>query len=104
MQQKHPAPKAADNDVLLSGEKPYIHPVIYESINEEIVKRAALKTKGRSGPSGLDADGWRKILASNNYGTVNTDLRKALTEVIKSICTKKIEINTETITTSLEAF
>ena len=69
-----------------------------------MVKRAALKTKGGSGPSGLDADGWRKILASNNYGTVNTDLRKAFAEVIKTICTKKIEINTENNTTSLEAF
>ena len=104
MQEKHPPPKVADDDVLLSGEKPYVHPVIYEIIDEEMVKRAALKTKGGSGPSGLDADGWRKILASNNYGTVNTDLRKAFAEVIKIICTKKIEINTETNTTSLEAF
>ena len=104
LQEKHPPPKVVDDDVLLSGEKPYVHPVIYESIDEEMVKRAALKTKGGSGPSGLDVDGWRKILASNNYGTVNTDLRKAFTEVIKTICTKKIEINTENNTTSLEAF
>ena len=40
-----------------------------------MVKEAALKTKGGSGPSGLDADGWGKILVSQSYGTINVDLR-----------------------------
>ena len=57
----------------LIGEKPYAYPVIFEDIDESIAKEAALKTKGGSGPSGLDADGWRKILVSMSYGTVNPD-------------------------------
>ena len=48
-----------------------------------MVKQAALKTKGGSGPSGLDADGWRKILVSKSYGTINADLRRVFANVIK---------------------
>ena len=54
-----------------------------------MIKKAALRTKGGSGPSGMDADGWRRILASNSFGTASSDLRKTFTEFIKVICTKK---------------
>ena len=101
--QKHPAPKEADADILLQGEKPRVHPVIYDVIDEEMVKKAALHTKGGSGPSGLDADGWRRILASNQYGTLNVDLRRAFSEDIKMLCVQKIEIDQQHNTTSLEA-
>lgn len=57
--------------------------------------------RGGSGPSGLDDDGWGRILVSNTYGTVNIYLRKAFAEVIKKICIKKIEINVETIEASI---
>ena len=33
-----------------------------------MIKVAILKTKGRSGLSVLDVDGWRRILVSNIYG------------------------------------
>jgi len=56
-----------------------------------MVKQACLKTKGGSGPSGLDADGWRRILASNKFGTTNVDLRKAVANMIKKMCTEKID-------------
>ena len=48
-----------------------------------MAKEAALKTKGGSGPSGLDADGWRKILVSRSFGTINADLGRAFPNVIK---------------------
>ena len=38
---------------MLIGEKPPEHPVVFDENN---VKEAALKIKGGSGPSGLDAD------------------------------------------------
>ena len=77
----------------LIGEKPYAYPVIFEDIDESIAKEAALKTKGGSGPSGLDADGWRKILVSMSYGTVNPDLRRAFANVIKKICIEKFPVD-----------
>ena len=57
-------------------------------------KETALKTKGGSGPSELDADEWRKILLSMSYGTINADLRRAFVNVIKKICTEKLPVDT----------
>ena len=42
--EKHPASKNADDEVLMSGEKPCVYPVIYVSIDEDLLKRVALKT------------------------------------------------------------
>ena len=47
--------------------------------------------KGGSGPSGLDADGWRRILISSVYGTATTDLRCAIAEFIKKLCTVTLQ-------------
>ena len=40
------------------------------------------------------ADGWRRILASNNFGTSGSDLRKVFADVIKKLCSEKIESST----------
>ena len=34
----------------------YIHPVIFDDIDAEMVKKTAIKTKGAAGPSNFDAD------------------------------------------------
>ena len=39
----------------------------------------------------MDADGWRRILASNNYSKANSNLRKAFPNVVKKLCTDLIE-------------
>ena len=52
--------------------------------------KAAQLTKGGSGPSGMDADGWRKILTSKVYGETGNDVRKALANVIKKMCREEI--------------
>ena len=54
LHEKQPASKKANYEVLWSGGKP--HPVMYESIDEDLVKRPALKTREGSEPSGLDPD------------------------------------------------
>ena len=56
-------------------------------------------TKVGSGPSSLDADEWRRMLTSREFGTSSTDLRKTFAQVIKKLCIEELES-----TTSLEAF
>ena len=102
LKDKHPEAKPADEDILIQGEKHEVHPIIFDVIDEEMIKKAALRTKGGSGPSGMDADGWRRILASNSFGTASSDLRKTFAEFIKVICTKKISHDANT--SSLDAF
>ena len=77
-----------NEEVLLRVEKPSVHPVVFEGVDENTVKEAALKTKGASGSSGLDADGWRKIIVSKSYGTINADLRQRLPMSLKKYAQK----------------
>ena len=75
--QKHPKGKTASQDILLNDPLQNIHPVEFQSIDEEMIRKAAIRTKGGSGPSGMDADSWHRILASINFGISSSDLRKA---------------------------
>ena len=96
---KHPEPVQPSPETLLEGPIRPIHPVVYEDINENLVMRAATLTKGGSGPSGLDADGWRRLFTSRQYGNSSSDLRKAFANFIKKLCVEELES-----TKSIEAF
>ena len=102
LKQKHPVPSDLNEEVLLRGEKPSVYPVVFKDIDENMVKETALKTKGGSGPSGLDANGWRKILVSKSYWTINADLRRAFANVIKK--TEKLPVDITKDETPLEVF
>ena len=56
LKQKHPTSSDLNEEAFLRGEKPSVHLVVFEDTDNSMVKEAALKTKGSSGPSGLDAD------------------------------------------------
>ena len=51
---------------------------------------AALRTKGAAGPSGVNADGWRRMLLSKNYGKTGIELRKSLAKFAKTLCLKEL--------------
>ena len=100
---KHPERKETTPDVLLQGPIRQVHPVIYDDIDEAFVMKAAMKTKGCSGPSGLVADGCRRILVSNSFRNCTSDLRKAVAKFIKKLCAEQTEVNKGN-EQSLEAF
>ena len=93
-----------NEEILLRGENSSVHPVVFENIDENMVKEAPLTAKGGYGPSGLDADGWRKILVSRSYGTINADLRRAFANVNNKIYTEKLPVDTAKDETALESF
>ena len=68
-------------------------------MDESLIVKSAMLTKGGSGPSSLDADGWRKILISRSFGTVSSELRKTFALFVKSLCVEEIKI-----AESLESF
>ena len=100
----HPEAEPAHESTLLSGEIPYFNPIAFHNIDESSIAKAALKTKGAAGPSGLDADGWRRILVSKNYGDTGKELRTAVAKMTRKICTEEIPILPGTDKTSLEAY
>ena len=54
-----------------------------------MVKDAIKKTRGAANPLGMDADGWRRILISGNFGNVGEDLQKSITETAKRLCRER---------------
>ena len=71
---KHSEAKVADKTVLLSDIPKTIHPIKFESIDAELLRKAAIKTRGGSGPSGLDGDDWRRISISKAFSKSSSDL------------------------------
>ena len=77
--EKHPKSKTASQDILLNSSLQNIYPSKFQSIDKEMIRKAAIRPKGGSGPSGMDADNWYRILASINFGTsVVTSVRHLL--------------------------
>ena len=85
LRQKHPKASPATESVLLTDDIEKVHPIKFENITGESVRKAALKTKGGSGPSAMDA-GWR-ILTSKQFGNSSSDLCKAIVRTARKLCT-----------------
>ena len=98
LKQKHPQRHDGDPEIMLPDKPGEIHPIKFGSIDAENVRKAALKTSGGAGPSGLEADGWKRIFTSNQFRDSTDDLCKTFAEVIKKLCT------VENQSTSLQAF
>ena len=98
LKQKHPRQSEADKHLLSDDIPKSIHKIKHECIDAEVIRNTALRTRGGSGPSGMDAYGWRRILTSNSFGQSSTDIYIALANVAKKICVQPDQTN------SLEAF
>ena len=76
LEAKHPVGKAASENTKLHSPLLTVENIIFDVIDDSIVLEAAKITQGGSGPSGMDADGWRRVLVSRDYGDAGNDLRK----------------------------
>jgi hypothetical protein len=90
LRNKHPKGKptlqtAVVNDIPIQE----AHPIIYESITSESILKAVLRTDGSAGPSGLDAQAWRRICTS--YQSASSELCNALALVARKICSTYVD-------------
>ena len=68
-----------------------MNPVIFEDIDQTLIENLATKTIGSAGPSQLDADAWRRILASKTFGPEGMDLCKAIARLARCLCVTVLE-------------
>ena len=85
---KHPNAESVSEDCLLRGPLVNIPKYLYDSIDEQSVLTSALKTKGSAGPSGMDAELYRRILCSKSFSTAGKSLREEI-----AIFTKNLLLN-----------
>ena len=89
--EKHPSPQKARLGSLLFGPVEDVPDSIYQQINGEMVRDTALRTKGSGAPSGVDANGFRRILASKSFQKSGTDLCAAIAAITRRLCTEFID-------------
>ena len=86
---RHPSGQQAHNDILLSPQLQDIHSVIFESIDGEAIRSAALPTEGAAGPSGLDSCFWRRLCSA--FKSASSELCTSLALVAHHICTSYVD-------------
>ena len=96
--EKHPAAQNPDPDALLPG---HFHPVpssLFDALNGDVIQNVAMNSKGSAGPYGMDANDMRTLLCSKRLGRTATDLREAVANLARRLCTEFVD------PTSLSAF
>ena len=58
---------------------------------QKMVRDAALRTKGSGGPSGIDANGFRRMLACKSFKKSGTDLCAAIATMARKLCTEYVD-------------
>ena len=82
--QKHPEPREPSPDILMQRPTRHFHHVAYDDMDDSVIMKTSMLTKGGSGPSGLDANDSSRILTF--IGTATLDLCKTFDKIIKKLC------------------
>ena len=85
LQATHPSAQRAQLGSLVFGPIIDIPHIIYHQINGERIKEVALKKKGSGGPSGIDANGFRRMLASKSFKKSSASLCDAIAMLAKRL-------------------
>ena len=62
------------------------HPVILDILDGEAIRTAALRIEGDAGPSGVDANGWRRLCKS-----ASSELCNSLALLARRFCTTYVD-------------
>ena len=86
--EKHPQARAPPAHVLLEEEVGYINPIAFERLTPDLIKDVGRRTKGAAGPSGLDAEAWKRMLTC--FKMSSNRLCAALAATAYCLCTEKL--------------
>ena len=92
LKKKHPTSSPINYDSLINPEFPpseTCHQVIFEGLDEAVIRESCLKTEGAAGPSGIDSAGWRRMCTS--FQPASTDLCRSLAFVVLRIAASYVD-------------
>ena len=76
LKDKHPPGKPPEEETLLQYAPESTNPMLFENLNADNIRQAAMQANGAAGLSGLDAYAWRRLCSS--FGSASRDLCWAL--------------------------
>ena len=91
LRETHPDAQRAKLGSLLFGPVEDMPDSVYQEINGEFVREAALRTKGSGGPSGVDANGFKRILASKSFKRSSINLCESIATLTRRLCTEFVD-------------
>ena len=91
LKEKHPEPQGFQLGSLLFGPIKDIPDTLYYEINGDMVRDATLRTKSSGGPSGVDANSFRRILTCKSFKRSGTELCEAIASMTKRLCTEYVD-------------
>ena len=91
---KHPQAAPVSDENILKGPIYQVDDVIFEHIDAQAIYIAAKNTNGSAGPSGMDSDGWQRILCSKSFKSTSVDLCEAVADLAKKLATKLVDPST----------
>ena len=95
LKEKHPDGHPTDESVIIKDEiPPFVNPAIFNILIDQSIMKAAIKTRGTSGPSGMDTNAWRRILVSKSFGQSSKDLCSSIAKMAKTMCTNVEDVVT----------
>ena len=91
LRSKHPYAQPARPEAMILGNPapPSVHPVVFDQINANSIRAAALRTNGAAGPSGIDAHSWRRLCTS--FKSASNELCHSLALLARRLCTQFVD-------------
>ena len=91
LKEKHTETQEAHLRSLLFGPVEDIPDSVFLEIDGEMVRDAVLRTKGSGGPSGIDANGFRRLLTCKSFKKSGTNLYNAVAVMARKVCTEYVD-------------
>ncbi|PFX27076.1 hypothetical protein AWC38_SpisGene8223 [Stylophora pistillata] len=91
LKEKHPDAQEAHLGSLLFGPIEDIPDTMFPENDGEMLRDPALRTWGSGGPSGVDANGFRRLLACKSFKESGTDLCNAVAALARRLCTEYVD-------------
>ena len=89
LSEKHPPPQSASEDVLADGDPAQVNPIRFEALTPKLMECIALRCTGSAGPSGLDADTWRRLCTT--FKGASTNMCRSLANMARLISTEVVD-------------
>ena len=92
LREKHPSAQKASPDILIEGEIPRVNTIRFEALSPNLLQRVSLHCQGSAGPSGLNANAWRRLCSS--FKGASTKLCQSLANLARLLATQEVDPST----------